>query len=224
MEDYPENKNWKDFTHSAIKAGLSSVPAAGGAISVLFETVFSAPLDNRKNNWIKEIATVIDELQLKVDGLTPENLSKNDEFISIVQQSSNIAIRSHHSEKLKALRNAVKNTVLIENYEESKKMIFLRVIDEMTPLHFRLLDFLIYSNKYVKALEERQNPNIKQNWVSLAFVWNQTFTDISSNDPMIEMVVSDLFKFGLVSTKDFHLSSLDSNSTNTGQDFLRFIS
>ncbi|TOO00399.1 hypothetical protein CGH46_22250, partial [Vibrio parahaemolyticus] len=84
----------------------------------------------------------------KVENLTPEKLSEHDAFISAYLQASNIAVRTHQEEKIKALNNAVKNTVLNNEIDETLKLMFIRFIDEMTPLHFRILHFLSTPEHY----------------------------------------------------------------------------
>ncbi|MCK2149833.1 hypothetical protein MYE70_12265 [Marinobacter alexandrii] len=223
MEDLPE-KEWKDYGHDSVKAGLSVVPLLGGALATAFETVFSSPIDKRKKVWLKELASTVDELCEKIEGLSPEKLSQNDLFVSAYLQASNIAIRTHQESKLQALRAAVKNTVLFEKYDESKKLIFIRIIDEMTPLHFKVLDFLSGPEKYIKALDEKQGPNVSTHWGSLGQVWDKTFNDVKSSDPLVDLVISDLHRFGFIYIDQFHKASTHSVTTSTGREFIEFVS
>ena len=222
MKEMPE-KDWKDYRHDLIKAGVSTVPVAGGAMVSLFETIFSAPIDKRKKVWFEKLANTVDELCKKVDGLTPETLSNNEEFISAYLQASNIAVRTNHVAKLRYLNNAVKNTVLLTDYDESKKMVFIKVIDEMTPLHFKLLHFLSKPKLFIKELNDKQGPNTRVNWVNLSNVWDEIYTDIKSNDPLLNIIVSDLKRFGFTHISEFHNANMISNSTKTARDFLRFV-
>lgn len=222
MEDIP-TKELKDYGHDAVKAGLNVVPLVGGALATVFETVFSAPIDKRKEEWLKELAATVDDLCHQVEGLSPETLSKNDLFISAYLQASNIAIRTHHESKLNALKAAVKNTVLLNDYDESKKLIFIRIIDEMTPLHFKVLHFLAIPEGYIAELNKNQGPNVSTHWGDLRNVWDETFKDIRSSDPLIDIVVNDLHRFGFVHIDQFYKASMNSVSTKTGQDFIRFV-
>jgi uncharacterized protein with HEPN domain len=223
MEEFP-SKDASDHVHALTKVGLNAIPYAGGSLATLFETIFSAPIDKRKEAWLRDLAETIDELCKQVDKLTPDKLSKNEEFISAVLEASNIAIRTHHKEKIKALKSAVKNTVLIKNYGEIKKMIFIRVIDEMTPLHFKVLHFLSTPDRYMSALSEEQGPNTTIVWGSLTQAWDEMFKDIRANDPLIDLVISDLHRFGFVSIDKFHKANTSgSSSTSMGKQFLNFI-
>jgi len=222
VEELPQ-KTIKDYGYDSVKAGLNVVPFVGGALATVFETVFSSPIDARKEAWLCGLAETVDELCCKVEGLTPEKLSESDEFISAYLVASNIAIRTHHKEKLAALRAAVKNTVLMDEYDESKKLIFIRVIDEMTPLHFRVLDFLSKPDTYIKKLNQKSTPNSFTHWGSLSNVWNKTYKDISSDDSLIDIVVTDLHRFGFIYVDKFHSASMNSVSTSTGKQFIEFI-
>jgi len=222
VEELPQ-KDIQDYGYDSIKAGLNVVPLVGGALATVFETVFSSPIDARKEAWLCDLAKVVDDLCSKVENLTPEKLSKNNEFISAYLLASNIAIRSHQKEKLAALRAAVKNTVLITDYDESKKMIFIRVIDEMTPLHFRLLTFLSTPEVFVNKLNEKEGSNSRTLWGSLGNVWNEIYKDIRADNSLIDIVISDLHRFGFVHIDKFHKASMNSVSTGIGMQFMAFI-
>lgn len=223
MEELPQ-ENWKDHSHASVKAGLNLVPIVGGALASVFDTVFSSPIDKRKEAWLRDLALSVDELCNQVKDLTPEKLSQNEQFISAYLQASNIAIRTHHEAKLSALKAAVKNTVLIHDYTESKKLIFIRIIDEMTPLHFKILDFLNNPEKYIAELNSKQRPNTQTHWGDLRNVWDESFEDIKSSDPLIDIVVSDLNRFGFIYIDQFHKASMSPVSTETGKQFIGFIS
>jgi len=222
MDEMP-TKEKTNYIHDATKAGLNVIPMVGGALASVFETVFSAPIDKRKEEWLKRLAKTVDELCNTVDGLTPEKLSNSPEFISMYLQASNIAIRTHSEEKLKALNAAVKNSVLVESFDESKKMIFLRVIDQMTPLHFKILHFLSFPEVYIQELDRQQPPNQSTHWGDLRNVWDELFKDIRSSNHLIDIAIMDLKTWGLVHVGKFHEASLHSSSTSFGKEFLKFI-
>ncbi|KAF3982106.1 MAG: hypothetical protein HFP81_01380 [Methylococcales symbiont of Hymedesmia sp. n. MRB-2018] len=222
LEELPI-KNKSDYIHDATKAGLNLIPLVGGATAGVFETIFSAPIDKRKEEWLKRLSKTVDQLCQTVNGLTEKKLSNNPEFISIYLQASNIAIRTHNEEKLRALNAAVKNSVLIESLDESKKMIFLRIVDQMTLLHFKVLHFLSDPEKYIQDLNSRQPANQKTYWRDIRNVWDESFTDVRSNNPLIDLSISDLKNWGLIYIGKFHEASLQSVQTQIGQEFLGFI-
>jgi hypothetical protein len=112
MDQMPTKRTAGDVAHEVARGLISLVPAAGGPLQVLFETVFSAPLEKRKEKWMQELAGAITQLQKIVGDLTPERLAENEAFITMAIQASGIAMRSHQQIKLDALRNAVINSAL----------------------------------------------------------------------------------------------------------------
>ena len=222
MDELPKKKT-EDYAYGATKAGLSAIPFVGGSLTAIFETIFSSPIDKRKEEWLKMLANTVDELYKKVDGLTPELLSNNSEFISIYLQASNIAIRTHNQEKLDALNAAVKNTILQKDVDESKKMIFIRLIDQMTPLHFKVLHFLSYTEQYVEKLNSKLPNNTSTHWGSASNVWDESFEEIKSENLLMDLVTNDLNNYGLVHINKFHLASMTPVSTGLGREFYEFI-
>ncbi|HAS6263124.1 TPA: hypothetical protein RQJ64_004432 [Vibrio vulnificus] len=220
MEELPQNKDLKDHAHSGVKAALNLIPFAGGALASVFETVFSAPIDKRKEEWLILLASTVEEICEKVEELTPETLSENEAFISAYLQASNLALRTHQAEKIAALNSAVKNTVLLEDLDETLKMIFIRFIDDMTPLHFRVLHFLSNPNEYINKLMTDESATVTGD---LQDVWNELYTDVSTNDPLIDLVISDLYNLGLLTAKTFRDARLGSVSTPLGLQFIEFI-
>jgi hypothetical protein len=183
--------------------------------------VFSTPIDKRKEAWLKELANIVNELCQEIDGLTLDRISENQEFISASLEASNIAVRTHHQEKLKALKAAVKNTVLRADLDESKKMIFIRIIGQMTPLHFQVLNFLSFPEKYINAFNS-QNDNTLTHWGDLRNVWDARFKEIRSDNPIIEIAIQDLYSYGLIYINVFHKANLSSVATKFGREFIEF--
>jgi hypothetical protein len=223
MEGYPKDKTWKDYGHASIKTGLNIIPLAGGALASAFETVFSSPIDKRKEEWLIQLAATVDEICAQVSGLTPEKLSENDLFVSAYLQASNIAVRSHQKEKIDALSKAVKNTVIITDLDETLKLIFIRIIDDMTPMHFQVLHFLACPKVYIERLNAKSSPNSYTHWGDLRNVWDKIYQDVNSQNSIIDLVISDLHRFGLVRVEKFHEARLDSVSTGVGNKFIDFI-
>jgi len=142
MEKPQKSKSKGDIAREVGRAIISAIPVAGGPIQVVFENVFSAPIEKRKQAWLEELAEVVTELQRRVEGLTPERLAANDAFVTVAMQASQVAIRNHQNAKLEALRNAILNSGMPNPPEEDEQLIFVRLIDQLTPWHLRLLAVL----------------------------------------------------------------------------------
>jgi len=139
MDELPDKKSVGDAAREVGRAIVSAIPVAGGPLQVLFETVFSAPLEKRKQEWLERLADVVNELERRIDGFTPAKLAENQTFITVALQATQVALRNHQEEKLSALRNAVLNSALPNPPEEDQQLIFLRLVDQLTSWHLRVL-------------------------------------------------------------------------------------
>jgi len=142
MEKPPNKKSAGDIAREVGKAIISAVPTAGGPLQVAFENIFASPIEKRKQAWLEELAAVVTEVQERVKDLTPEKLAANEAFVTVAMQASQVALRNHQKSKLDALRNAVLNSALPNPPQEDEQMIFLRLIDQLTPWHLRVLALL----------------------------------------------------------------------------------
>ena len=156
MDDLPIKKSAGDVAREVGRAAVSLVPAVGGPLQVAFENLFSPPLERRKDAWLQQLAGVVKEVEDRVAELTPEKLRENEAFVTVVMQASQIALRSHQQAKLEALRNAVLNAALPNPPGEDEQMIFLRLIDQLTPWHLSLLSLL---DNPVQWMERNGVPN-----------------------------------------------------------------
>lgn len=226
MEKSPKSKTSGDIAYQVGKAIISAVPVAGGPLQVLFENVFSAPIENRKRAWLEQLAGVIEELLRRVEGLTPEKLAANEVFITVALQASQTAIRNHQKEKLQALRNAIFNSALPNPPLEDEQMIFLRLIDQLTPWHLRILALLDHPVKWME-----QNSVHNPNWSlgGVATVIEDCFPDLRGQRDTYDQIVHDLQGQGLFMQGQFlHMTMtgqgmIESRTTNRGKRFIKFI-
>lgn len=82
-----------DRIHSGIKTGLSVVPMAGGLMSEIFSSTVESPASKRLQSYLTSIDYRIKDLEEK-GKVNLDALLKNDEFIDIVIQASQIAVRN----------------------------------------------------------------------------------------------------------------------------------
>lgn len=221
MSDEPK-KTASDYVHSAMKGALSAIPVAGGPLSILFETVFSAPIDKRRQEWLSSLGIAIEELTKKVDGLSPEALSGNEAFISVALQATQIALRNHQQEKIAALKNAIINTVLEKSIDENKALIFTRIIDEITPLHIMVLTFLNKPENYEKELQAKARSTFTH-YPNNISVFEEYYPELKSSSSLVEQVIKELYAKGFVFVESIHRGK-GRVTTQFGQEFLAFIS
>jgi hypothetical protein len=102
--------------------------------------MITAPLlGRRRDEWFEELRLRLNELSMKVDGLTIESMARNEQFVSAVAQATQAALRTHSSEKRDALRNAVLNVASGTAPEEYLQSVFLNLVDSFTVTHLHLL-------------------------------------------------------------------------------------
>lgn len=78
--------------------------------SDFFAAFLDPPVSKRKDEWVRLVAERLVALEEKVGELNLEDLQANERFVSAILQATNIAMRTHHREKLEALANAVMRT------------------------------------------------------------------------------------------------------------------
>lgn len=131
-----------DIAHTIARAGLSSIPFVGGAAVELFTALLAPPLERRRQQWMEEVADALRQLEAQ-QGLDLNSLQSNEAFISVLTQASQAAVRTHQDTKVQALHNAVCSAATQIEIEESLQLLFIRYIDELTPLHLTLLKFFL---------------------------------------------------------------------------------
>lgn len=201
-----------DVAHAFNKAGLSAIPGVGGPASELFSLVVTPSLEKRRDEWIESIGKALKALEEKVEGFKIENLKNNEAFVSVLMQASQTAIRNHQQEKMEALRNAVLNATLPNAPEEDLQLMFLTIVDSLTPSHLKLL----------KRLDEAKIMDME--------VPKSFFFDSKARQGLWHQSIKDLRAHGLTYLESpwegtagrTHVDE-GQNVTNFGKKFLAFI-
>jgi hypothetical protein len=120
-----------------VKMLLGVVPGVGGALAEFVGHVHNN-VARRQEAWMQEVSTAINELRGTL-GLTTEQLTANQAFVSFVLQATPIALRTHRTEKLRALKSALVSVGSPTGPDEDLATQFLRYIDELTPSHLKIL-------------------------------------------------------------------------------------
>jgi hypothetical protein len=227
MDELPTKRTPGDVAHDMARGLISAVPAVGGPLQVLFETVFSAPLEKRKEKWMQELARALMELQQTVDDLTPEKLAENAAFITMAIQASSIAIRSHQQSKLDALRNAIINSARFSSIDEDEQTAFIHIIDQFTPSHLRLLGLLNDPQKWITI---NGCPASSDSFTSVWTVIALCMPDLIVREDTVNNLIRDLQTGGIIQqTLSVRAviegsGALESRTTAYGSRFVRFIS
>lgn len=227
MENLPTGKTATDIAREVGRAIVSAIPAAGGPLQVAFENMFTSPIEKRKEAWLNQLADVINEVQKRVSEITPERLAENEAFVTVVMQASQVAIRNHQQAKLEALRNAVLNAALPNPPHEDEQMIFLRLIDQLTPWHLRVLSVL---NDPMQWMERNKIHNPGWGMGGTSTVLEHCLPDLQGQRETYDQIVLDLQGQGMLGQGQFlHVmmtggGMVASRTTERGRRFIEFIS
>jgi hypothetical protein len=138
-ENQPENRTTSDWIHTGVKAAISAVPVIGSPAAEFFGFLVAAPASKRKDEWIRSLEERLVSLETKIPGLI-EALPSNDAFVTATLHATQVAMRSHQTEKLTALRNAVLNVAVGAAPDADRQLIFLTWVDAFTPTHLAVLE------------------------------------------------------------------------------------
>jgi hypothetical protein len=179
----------------------------GNVVSELW-ALLGPPVAQRRDDWLEDLARRLRDLEGKIDGFRFDDLGKNEQFVSATLQATQAALRTHQSEKLAALRNAVMNVAVGKAPLEDLQLVFLNLVDSFTPAHLKILDFFQHPDNTARDEFRRQRD-------------------------LTDQVVRDLNDRGLINdTRPYAARNRDDSEsliyyqwdvTNLGNQFLAFV-
>lgn len=212
--------------HRLTRVVMGAVPVVGGPLVEVFNSVLESPLNRRRTEAMVQIGEVINAL-LEKGVVTMEGLQENDAFISTVSEVCSITLRNHEAEKLKALRNAVKNSALSSCPPDDYRQMFLNFIDVCTATHIRLLTFLDDPEDWGRTI----GVTFSQGWGmgAVSGAVHSALPEFSGNEDLFKIVWTDLFQRGLISREgmdsvESRTPTLSSITTRIGRQLIDFIS
>jgi hypothetical protein len=198
---------FEDVKRAGLKALVASVPGVGSGAAELLG-LLSSPVMERRDDWWSDLQRRLRDLEGRVEGFRFDNLGENPQFVSAILHATQSASRTHQSEKLAALQNAVVNVALAKAPSENLQLIFLNLVDSFTPTHLLML----------KHFQGRDRTGVA------GFREQRDLTDL---------VIRDLREKGLLrDTRPYAAQNRDSPEalviydwevTNLGRQFLEFI-
>lgn len=228
MKDEMENdlKNTSgDYVHAVANAAISSIPLGGSIASEIFNMVIATPIEKRKEKWMFRIAEGLEKLQNEIDNFDVHKLCENELFISILNRASQLALSNHQEEKISALKNAVMNTALNISIDENEEMMFLNMIDTMTPWHLKII---FYFDNPEERFKEFSIKPVEYMMGSPLLPLQEFYPELKSRDDFINLIVNDLYSRGVFNTKDLNCTMSSSGMyasrlTEYGKRFFDYI-
>lgn len=226
MADIPESSKG-DVAYALGKGLLSSIPVAGGVLGEVFGVVVAPPYANRQKEWMQSVETrLVEVMQRKA--LTPEDLHKDESFVSVTLKATRIALQIHDKEQLEALRNAILNTASAIPIPDALRDMFLNHVEVFSGWHLRILKFAEDPQKcVVTEVAKRTNGAISLggNLESMILV---AYPDLKDQKEFLTQVVKDLNNRGLseitLATMMTESGLKASRISKLGKQFLDFIS
>lgn len=142
MEKPPFKKASRELVEKVVEAGVSMIPIAGGPAAVAFAYAVGQAHNRRMQSWLESLADAVAELQTSDVDLNINTLAEDDRFIDAVVSATRAAQATHDEKKLTALRNGVLNTLGPNAPTEDEQLRFFRFVEDFSPAHLRLLQFL----------------------------------------------------------------------------------
>lgn len=225
MYDPPQN-SIGDHAHTLARAGVGSLPVIGAAATELFQKLIVPPLEKRRQAWMEAVAQGLRELEEK-QGCVIDELASNDVFIDTVMSASQAAIRTSQEEKRKALKNAVLNSALPNPPDESRRQMFVGLVESLTVWHLRILRF--FSDPARVFQDQGKQPPQYTIAGSLSQLLTTAYPELKNERGLYDQIGKELYARGLLGTDGFHTVMSGSGvyerrSTEMGEQFLNFIS
>lgn len=215
-----------DAAIGTIGAAASFVvsPFISPLAQALLKKCVQAPLEVRRAAWFNMIGEGLRELQDRLEGFDPDRLGDNGEFVSVVAETTRIAMATHRAEKLEALRNIVLNTAVGACLDEVLEKTFLGYVDRFSSLHIKVLKILV-DPAAVSAMRSKAENMMAG---SLSHVLPLGVPEFEGNEELLERVMSDLNREGLIDGGGLNAMMsgsglLAKRTSQIGDAFLRFI-
>jgi hypothetical protein len=225
MEQPPKKSTARELTETAIEAGAGIVPVAGAPIAAALALAMGWAYNRRWQQWFEDLAEAVNELQVRTDGLSFDELAEDEAFVDAVVQASRAAQATHQEEKLIALRNGVLNSLAPDAADVDTQARFFRLVEQFTAAHLRLLVFMHDPAEAfdVQGLERPQMIGGR------GMLLERAMPEFRGRQAWYELLHGDLAAARLISSGGMStlLSSggiYQSSTTPLGEEFLRFVS
>lgn len=203
---------------TTLDAAASVVPGAGYAVGELVKHFIGEPLEKRREQWFTSLGMVVLELQNRFDGFEPSSLAENEEFISVIYETTHLAMKTHNEDRRQALLNAAANVAVGFKLEDAVRGYFLQNIEKYSGMHFRVLDLALKSDSDVSSFIEKEKKISKEVYLvrKLAEEYGRDTIDLIFNNLQID---------GLIDGNNFRgpYSAEKDCLTDVGRSFLSFV-
>lgn len=213
-----------DLAYNASGAAIASIPGVGPAAEALFKNIVSEPLQKRRDKWFTKLAFALRELQERFNGFDPNDLKDNENFIDVVSSATQAAMKTHNEARREALKNAVLNSAVGMTVDDVLQGKFLRLIEEFTGVHIRILSVLANPGNFDNCQEMAAQMMGSQIRVIRAEIPQKEI-----NESIFDIALNELNNEGLINIDELRRGTLvgrfllSKRTTEIGDLFLKFI-
>ena len=219
-ELYPQPTE-ADAAQAIARAGIAAIPIIGGPINQLLSLVLAPAVARRRDEWFKELADALEDMEKRVAGLKLEDLVGNEAFVSATIQATVIAIRTHQREKRKYLRNALLNIAKGVTPDEIKQQFFLNAIEAFSVAHITALNVIWRGGGLKIAWDENSIPILQRTYGAAIGI---SAPEVKGQMALIGAILADLRNRGFSNLAGPDLAFPQGGTiTNLGIEFLNFV-
>jgi len=179
----------------------------GGATAV-FSSILNPTINEWRNQWFEDLRTDFQRLEKKVHGFNFEEKLKDPKIAGVVIEATLSAIKTHKDEKKKILRNAVLNITIGTNIEEDIQIILLKLIDDLSPSHVKILQILADPEKIIRQIVQGKIKNF-----NIPDDFNNFYLKIPPY--IFSYLINDLKNMNLLSSRGPHSIGLGQSSSSS---------
>jgi hypothetical protein len=208
------------------RGDAAGAPDASPIFSFL-DGAFRGLISRRQEKWNAMVADIFTEIRELAGETKSDEVLNSEHFLTVVTEATLIACRNHDEIKIQALRNAIRNSGLSGRPEEPVQVMFLRLIDYLTPLH---LTTLVLLNDPPGWMERHGVSDPRWPIGTSSTVIQYCIETLRGNPTLVEVIVRDLQGAGLVEQGYFlrmpmsEGGMLHPRTTDCGRMFIRYIS
>lgn len=183
-----------DYAHRFAKSILGIIPYGGTALGELFTVVIPPSIEKRRNRWMREVSDILNDL-IETKPQIIADLKDDEEFISLLLNISQKALKTHREEKINLFTNSLRNSFSVnQDYFIKEKLI--NYIDEIDPNQVSILNFL---SNYVSQITDVDSYQKFYNLLTQGSGDSlKPSIDSSIDSSVVRFYFKDLEKMGLI--------------------------
>lgn len=176
-----------------VKGLAGAVPLGGGLLAEAVDLLYRQPIEKRRDEWARDIADALREVQERQADLTPDRLAENEEFVTILHRATQVAVATHEKEKRRALRNAIVHSALGSPPSQDLQFFFLRLVEELTVN--QILVLALYNDPHRWFQKSGRRPPVMLPRFS---VLEAAYPELAASPYVRELTLADLERRGLL--------------------------